>query len=67
MSKWKYKSLDWIHKVREKNYDRTKNKSLDEIIEEGKVGARKIIVKLAREYAAPMVKERREKYKARKS
>lgn len=49
MSKWKYKSLDWIHKVREKNYDRTKNKSLDEIIEEGKVGARKIIVKLAGE------------------
>lgn len=34
MVKWKYRSLEWIHKVREENYKKTKNKSLKEIIEE---------------------------------
>lgn len=33
MEKWKYKSLDWIHKVREENYDRTKDLSPAELIE----------------------------------
>ncbi|MFQ6118554.1 MAG: hypothetical protein ACE5KE_01565 [Methanosarcinales archaeon] len=32
MGKWKYKSLEWIHKIREENYEKTKDKSLSEII-----------------------------------
>jgi hypothetical protein len=34
MSEWKYKSLERIHKVREENYERTKDKSLKEVIRE---------------------------------
>lgn len=41
MVKWKYKSLEWIHKVREENYKRTKNKSLKEIIKESAENAKK--------------------------
>ena len=33
MEKWKYKSLDWIHKVREENYNKTKDLSPAELIE----------------------------------
>ena len=33
MEKWKYKSLDWIHKVREENYNRTKTLLPSELIE----------------------------------
>ena len=33
MEKWKYKSLEWIHKVREEDYNRTKNLSPKELIE----------------------------------
>jgi len=34
MSEWKYKSLERIRKVREENYERTKDKSLKEGIRE---------------------------------
>lgn len=33
MEKWKYKSLEWIHKVREEDYYETKNLSPKEIVE----------------------------------
>lgn len=33
MEKWKYKSLEWIHKIREENYNRTKDLSPKELIE----------------------------------
>ncbi|MGD0886844.1 MAG: hypothetical protein ABSA46_18540 [Thermodesulfovibrionales bacterium] len=33
MEKWKYKSLEWIHKAREANYQKTKNLSSAELIE----------------------------------
>jgi len=33
MEKWKYKSLEWIHKVREDNYDKTKDLTPAELIE----------------------------------
>jgi len=33
MEKWKYKSLEWIHKVREKDYEETKNLTPKELIE----------------------------------
>ena len=34
MDKWKYKSLEWIHKVREENFEKTRNRPLSEIIKE---------------------------------
>lgn len=33
MEKWKYKSLEWIHKVREEDYNETKKLSPLELIE----------------------------------
>lgn len=32
MEKWGYKSLEWIHKAREDNYNKTKNLSAKELI-----------------------------------
>lgn len=32
MEKWKYKSLEWIHKVREEDYNETKRLSPRELI-----------------------------------
>lgn len=34
MAKWKYKSLEWIHKIREENYRQTKDKDLKRVVEE---------------------------------
>lgn len=31
--KWKYRSLEWIHKVREEDYNETKNLTPKELIE----------------------------------
>jgi len=36
MEKWKYKSLDWIHKAREKNYNKTNGLSPAELMEKSK-------------------------------
>lgn len=33
MEKWKYKSLEWLHKAREENYNKTKDLSPTELIE----------------------------------
>ena len=32
MSKWKYKSLQWIHEVREKNYEETRDLNIKEML-----------------------------------
>ena len=32
MEKWNYRSLEWIHKVREENYMHTKNLSSSDIL-----------------------------------
>jgi len=34
LAKWKYKSLEWIHKVREENYEKTMDKDLKTVIED---------------------------------
>jgi hypothetical protein len=34
MSRWKFRSLEWIHKVREENYRKTKDDDLKRVIEE---------------------------------
>jgi hypothetical protein len=36
MEKWKYKSLEWIHKAREENYNKTKDLSPKELIEKSR-------------------------------
>jgi len=33
MEKWRYKSLEWIHRIREDNHSMTKNLSPQELIE----------------------------------
>ena len=33
MEKWRYKSLEWIHKAREEDYNKTKDLSPEELIE----------------------------------
>jgi hypothetical protein len=33
MEKWRYKSLEWIHKAREENYNKTKDLFPEELIE----------------------------------
>ena len=43
MTKWKYRSLDWIHKVREKNYEKTKDKDLEAVMKESVKRTRKSI------------------------
>jgi len=39
MEKWKYKSLEWIHNVREENYEKTKDLSPAELIEQTRKAA----------------------------
>ena len=34
LARWNYKSLEWIHETREKNYEKTKEKDLKSIIED---------------------------------
>lgn len=46
MKKWEYKSLEWIHKVRETNYAETKDKSLEKIIDSSVKSANKIVKEL---------------------
>ena len=36
MEKWKYKSLEWIHKAREDNYKKTKDISPEQLVEKTK-------------------------------
>ncbi len=36
MEKWKYKSLEWIHKAREENHNKTKDLSPGELIEKSR-------------------------------
>jgi hypothetical protein len=33
MEKWRYKTLEWIHRVREEDYNETKNLSPKELVE----------------------------------
>jgi len=41
MAKWKYRSLEWIHKIREKNFEETKSKPLEKIINQSIMRAKK--------------------------
>lgn len=37
MEKWKYKSLEWIHKAREENFNKTRDLSPEELVEESRL------------------------------
>lgn len=37
MEKWKYKSLEWLHKAREDNFDRTRELAPAELIEKSRL------------------------------
>jgi len=39
MEKWRYKSLEWIHRVREEDYSETKNLSPKELVEKTRKAA----------------------------
>ncbi|MCL5061610.1 MAG: hypothetical protein M0Z70_00335 [Nitrospiraceae bacterium] len=39
MEKWEYKSLEWIHKAREEEYNKTKNLTPKELIEKTRKAA----------------------------
>lgn len=41
MVKWKYTSLEWIHKIREENYKKTKNDDIRKIIKDSVKKAKK--------------------------
>lgn len=45
MSEWEYYSLEWIHKVREENYKRTKNEPIEKVIEKSVKRAKKYLKK----------------------
>ena len=34
MEKWSHRSLDWLHKVREQNYEHTRDKDPEEVAKE---------------------------------
>lgn len=56
MEKWEYKSLEWIHRVREEDYNDTKTLSPKELIEKtrktGENTARELGLKIVRAKAS---------------
>lgn len=53
MEKWNYKSLEWIHTVREEDYDRTKNLSPKELIEKTRKATTKTVKALGLKILPP--------------
>ena len=51
MAKWKYKSMEWIHTVREQDYNETKDLDPDELINR----TREKAIKLARSLGLKIV------------
>ena len=46
MEKWKYKSLEWIHKVREEDFNESKNLTPKELIEKTRKSTESAIKKM---------------------
>jgi len=53
MEKWKYKSLEWIHKVREEDYNKTKDFSAKELIEKTRKATEETIESLGLKIIEP--------------
>jgi len=45
MDEYDHGSLEWIHRVRDENYQRTKDIPLEQVIEESVKGARRLMGK----------------------
>jgi len=43
LTEWKYRSLEWIHRIREENYRNTRKKSLKEVVSESVKEAKRLI------------------------
>jgi len=46
MEMWNYRSLEWIHKVREANYEKTREQAPEKIVKESLEAATPFIKKL---------------------
>ena len=46
MEMWNYKSLEWIHEVRQANYEKTREQAPEKIIKESLEASRELITKL---------------------
>ena len=46
MEMWNYKSLEWIHEVRQANYEKTREQAPETIIKESLEASRDLITKL---------------------
>jgi hypothetical protein len=53
MEKWKYKSLEWIHKVREEDYTNTKDLLSRELIEKTRTATEETIKSLGLKIVEP--------------
>lgn len=53
MEKWKYKSLEWIHKIREDDYKNTKDISPRELIEKTRKATEETIKSLGLKIVEP--------------
>jgi hypothetical protein len=53
MEKWKYKSLEWIHKVREEDYTNTKDLLSRELIEKTRKATEETIKSLGLKIVEP--------------
>jgi hypothetical protein len=58
MEKWRYKSLEWIHKVREEDYNETKDLLPRELIEKTRKAAEETAKALGLKIIQPKEKMR---------
>jgi len=56
MEKWNHKSLEWIHRVREQNYDSTRGKSPEQIAKDTLKSAEDLIKALNLRVIYPMTR-----------
>ncbi len=58
MEKWSHRSLDWLHKVREQNYERTRSKDPEEVAKETVKDAEALIKALNLELIYPITSQK---------
>lgn len=58
MEKWSHRSLEWIHKVREQNYERTRGKELEKVAKETLKDAEGLIKSLNLKLISPVTSQK---------
>lgn len=58
MEKWSHRSLDWLHKVREQNYEYTRDKDPEEVAKETVKDAEALIKALNLELIYPVASQK---------